>query len=408
MVALTAQIDVASDTTLPAVPVGTRLVHIGPPKTGTTALQGALHRSREAVQAQGVRYAGRSRHPRRAVEALVGRKRPHDDAPPPIARWEGLAAEVREAGDARVVVSSEFLAGATTEQIRRLVRDFGGGPVHVVVTLRPVAKIIPSHWQQLIQTGLSISLDELVRLLLDPSPGGSAYQFWWRHRHDRLIRRWADVVGIDNVTAIVVDDRDPTLLLRSFERLLDLRPGSLEPDDALSNRSLTAPEAVAIQSFNRAFRATGLSRLTYRRVMYKGGRRAIKARIPPPDEPRVALPSWAASRIGQISAEVVDGIAATGVRVIGGDLDQLRVVAADAGVMAPDPDLVPAEIASTLAIGVLRGSGAGATPGSKSSGKAATLAGVSSRRLARTLLRRTTARLRARITGIVPRPPARS
>src|SRR5207249_2973145 len=44
------------------LPEGTRLVHIGPPKTGTTAVQGAFHARRREVLAQGVRYAGRSRH----------------------------------------------------------------------------------------------------------------------------------------------------------------------------------------------------------------------------------------------------------------------------------------------------------------------------------------------------------
>jgi hypothetical protein len=399
--ALTTEIKIAIGTP-PPLPVGTRLVHIGPPKTGTTALQGALHRNRRVILAQGVRYAGPSRHARRAAEALVGRRRPDRDAPPPIERWQELAAEVREAGDARVIVSSEFLAGATEDQIRRLVDDLGPSGLHVVVTLRPLAKIIPSHWQQLIQTGLTISLDDLVHLLLDPSPGSSAKQFWWRHRHDLLIERWAGVVGIDNVTAVVVDERDHDLLLRSFEHLLSLRPGSLSADEELVNRSLTAPEAVAYRSFNLSYRAAGLSRRTYRRVMYKGGRRAIRARVPPPDEGRVALPGWAAPRIAEIAADVIAGIAASGVRIVGGDLTNLRVVPVPLPVADGAADLVPSEVASAMAMGILYGSRAAAS-GTRASMQRDVLARVSSRRLVRVLVRRVRARLTARVTRLARR-----
>ena len=42
---------------------GTRLLHIGPHKTGTTAVQGALHLARERLAAEGVVYPGRGRQP---------------------------------------------------------------------------------------------------------------------------------------------------------------------------------------------------------------------------------------------------------------------------------------------------------------------------------------------------------
>ena len=51
---------------------GTRLVHIGPHKTGTTAIQGALHLARERLAAQGVVYPGRGRQPLWPVLAVTG------------------------------------------------------------------------------------------------------------------------------------------------------------------------------------------------------------------------------------------------------------------------------------------------------------------------------------------------
>ena len=38
---------------------GTRLLHIGPHKTGTTAIQGALHLARERLAGERVVYPGR-------------------------------------------------------------------------------------------------------------------------------------------------------------------------------------------------------------------------------------------------------------------------------------------------------------------------------------------------------------
>ena len=40
------------------LPEGCRLIHIGPHKTGTTALQWAMHVARDSLHEQGVHYAG--------------------------------------------------------------------------------------------------------------------------------------------------------------------------------------------------------------------------------------------------------------------------------------------------------------------------------------------------------------
>src|SRR3989304_5738516 len=55
------------------LPEGTRLLHIGPHKTGTTTIQGAFHGARADLLSQGVRYAGRSRQQAQAAHAVTGR-----------------------------------------------------------------------------------------------------------------------------------------------------------------------------------------------------------------------------------------------------------------------------------------------------------------------------------------------
>ena len=51
--------------------------------------------------------------------------------------------------------------------------------------------------------------------------------FWPIHSHHELVARWAEVVGVEHVTVIVVGDRDRRALPRAFESLLGLRDGTL-------------------------------------------------------------------------------------------------------------------------------------------------------------------------------------
>jgi hypothetical protein len=136
---------VADDLQLQA---GVRLLHIGPHKTGTTMIQDALHLARERLAAQGVVYPGTGRQPLRAMLAVTGQPTLLGEPEPDMADWALLVREVTAARDQRVVVSSEFLAQASDAAACRVVSDLGGPRVHVVVTLRPLTRILPSQWQQ--------------------------------------------------------------------------------------------------------------------------------------------------------------------------------------------------------------------------------------------------------------------
>ena len=208
------------------LPEGTRLVHIGPHKTGTTSVQAAFHAC-AATKAQGVHYAGRRRHS--AVRyRLSGRPGFFTDgAPASMSHWRELVADVRRAKGNRVVVSSEFFADAPPDTIARIVNDLGGERVHVVVTLRPLARIVPSQWQQYVQSGMRTSYEHWLDAVFTATPGSLTPSFWRRHRHDELIARWADVVGPERVTVISLDDRDHGMVLRVFERLTGMLEGTL-------------------------------------------------------------------------------------------------------------------------------------------------------------------------------------
>ncbi len=129
---------------------GDGLVHIGPAQTGTTSLRRTLRAS--GGQGPGRRYAGDRALVRAVTDQLSAYS---EDAPPPIREWHALAREIRAAREPRLLVSSEFFAWATPDIVRRVVNDLGPAGVHVAVTLRPLGRVIPSMWQQNVQTAAS-------------------------------------------------------------------------------------------------------------------------------------------------------------------------------------------------------------------------------------------------------------
>ena len=351
------------DATPLLLPEGTRLVHIGPPKTGTTSLQRAFHAGREAVARQGVHYTGPTHQPVSPVLAVTGRSNPVVGNPPSLWTWRLLVREVKRAREPRVLVSSEFFADARPDAIRKIVTDLDPARVHVAVTLRPLAKILPSQWQQFVQAGLRESYDQWLEAMLKPPAGAPTPTFWVRHRHDQLVARWAEVVGPQNVTVIALDDRDQPMVLRVFERLLGLRDGTLAVEPDLTNRSMTLPEIEVVRAFNASFKAEGLATPLHTKVMRYGAAAYMKTRVPEPDEPRIETPGWALERAAAIAREMVDAIAASGVRVVG-DLEGLTQmpVAGPEAARPPEADrppevVVTPRIAASAAMGVLLASG---------------------------------------------------
>lgn len=383
------------------LPVGTRLVHIGPHKTGTTSLQAALFAARPKLLAQSVRHVGPSRNPATAIQSVTGRPGAYADGTPPISHWRNLVREIRGADEPRLVLSSEFLAWAKPDAVRRIVDDLDPARVHIAVTLRPLGRLMSSQWQQNVQAGAIASFEQWLELLLN-KPEGRRNPFWTLHRHDELIERWASVVGSEKVTIVVADDSDHGVVLRAFERLTGLREGTLVPTPEAANRSLTRPEAEAWRAFNLAYREESLGKALYARVMRFGAAKVLKTRAPAPDEPRIEMPQWALDRAGEINREVVDNIRATGIRVIG-DLDLLTrpLVGRD----QPADSQVSPQVAGALAKSVLVATGMTERrwSGSFSSRDPIDLAGIPTRQVARLLAGRIRRRAWRCLSGPIAR-----
>lgn len=339
------------------LPVGTRMLHIGPHKTGTTAMQSAMFAKQRELLRHGVLYAGTVRHSMPAVFAVTNRPQMIGQATPTMQDWEVLVDEITASTAARSVISSEFFADASDKAIARIARDLGPR-THVVVTLRPLAHLLASQWQQYVQNGLRAGYSEwLDGMFRRPPYTKPNPTFWRRHRHDALIERWAAVVGPENVTAIVLDRSDRSFVFDAFESLLGLPSGLLEPVEGLDNRSLTQGEVELIRQFNVAFFTNKWPAPAYHQFIRLGAVNEFKTRVPGPDEPRVVTPQWALDRASEIGSEIAARIPTLGVRVVG-DLDDLSATPDAVGEPpAPGDTLIPAEVAALAVLGAVQASG---------------------------------------------------
>ena len=315
---------------VPAIPVGARLVHIGPHKTGTTAVQGALHRARKELPNYGTTVAHKEQHPMRAVLGLTGEPGMKGVGRQDPIEWERLVADVEAAQTDRVVISSEFFADADDTAIKQAVADLGGPAVHVAVTLRPLARILPSQWQQYVQNDLTVDYESWLDIIFNRQARvHSSRRFWLRHHHGQLVERWAAAVGPDRLTVIVTDESDHDMLLQAFEDLLALPRGVLRRRPDQANRSLTWDEVELVRRCNEVFAARKLPPGAYHTYFRLGAVRSMKTgRKPGPDEPAIVTPGWALDRASELGAEAARRVGKLGVRVVGA-LDRLAERPAD-------------------------------------------------------------------------------
>src|SRR5690242_5749476 len=104
------------------LPPGTRLMHIGPPKTGSTALQAAMHGKRAEMREHGVELVASDQRGREAVwAALTNPDFDERQNPRLFRRWRRLLQEVEGAGSRRVCLSNESLAQLKADDVRRMV-----------------------------------------------------------------------------------------------------------------------------------------------------------------------------------------------------------------------------------------------------------------------------------------------
>lgn len=344
--------------------MGSRVLHIGAPKTGTTAIQTAQGQLRAEV-AEGliehpISIPGTPLEQARAALAVMQRSTgwTNDYQAVPAKYWDRMVRRVREA-PGTVFVSSEYLCEADRPTIRRMVDELADGDVRVVLTLRPLARILPSAWQQYLKSGHELPYQRWLKAVLaDPPKASVTPSFWPRHDQGAVIDRWAAEIGADRLTVIVLDPDDRALLLRSFDTLLALPTGTLaNMSVGQQNRSMTAAEAELFRQVNIALRRNRLPYEDYSHLIRYGAiMRTVERVRPGPGEALLDTPAWALNRaieLGTGYGERIEALRLAGLTVIG-DPRRLR----DAPEPEPvstvaSPDVIPVSVALEALLGAV-------------------------------------------------------
>lgn len=330
------------------LPSDARLLHIGPHKTGSTAIQVALFAVRDELPRFGA-WVPSGRRRRSAASTELFAARPTFEAPLPL--WRALVDEVAEAGEVRVCVSDELFGKARARVAAKIVRDLGGGRAHVVAVARRYDAYLPSQWQERVKAGRTETYDEWLRIVLGSEPHRERSNVWVAHDTPALVRRWTRLVGADQLTLVVADETDHGQLPRLFEQMLGLPCGLLVPDPDRSNYALAPYDVELTRRANVSLLGHGVPPRRFRAVLGHRVRELAADRPPWPGPHRVPLPGWAAERVETMSRSRALAVDRLRVRVVG-DATQLAHV--DAPVADESTPVVPEDLVHEVVDHVLR------------------------------------------------------
>jgi hypothetical protein len=323
-------------------PRGRVIVHIGEPKTGTTFLQQVMWRNRGELAAAGVLLPGhhpqdhfRAQNDLRDIEKL-----PSDPAGSWAAEWDVLALQAREAPGVSVI-SHELFCAADAGQAERAVKSLRPAEVHVVLTVRDMASLLPAEWQETVKHRNDRTWTDWLHDVIDTesvAPDRREYWFWRVHDTMAILAAWSRLVPPEHVHVITVPPQGSgnTLLWERFAGLLGIDPASADTSRARPNASLGVPEIEFLRRLNMALSPEIPDWFYMWNVKETLAHRTLTAR---PRTARLVLPEDRAAWAGEQAETLISALKESPFDIIG-DLDELRPrPSADAAVR---PDDAPA------------------------------------------------------------------
>lgn len=169
-------------------------VHIGTPKTGTTALQTFFANHTDLLAKNNIVYptAGRRRnqHFYLAIPRVNDKKLVEQV-------WQSLYDELNTTQWDTAVISSERFSRENPSEIFKALESFNA-EIHIVLFLRERKALLSSHYRTLIKSGSRVccSADAFIPFCLDRS---DVFDY------DALITRWCHLFGSNNVHVLSYD-----------------------------------------------------------------------------------------------------------------------------------------------------------------------------------------------------------
>ena len=300
--------------------LGDRVIHIGAPKCGSTALQSAFYRNREALRLEGVTYIGESAHWTSAAKAVVEVADRVTGKNPPLSEWKRLIREVDSVSAGTALISSEWFAAAREEQVQQIVADLDRSRLQAVLVIRPLTSTLPSAWQQGLKLGGKLPLSEWLETVLQELGDPRSKRVWSKHRYDLIAQRWVAALGRERVTVVVADESNPAFIFTAFGQILGLNPGTLSAPPKRTNPSLSAFEADALAELNKTYFDRGGTMYAYRSGVLRTFDGYVNSLRSGPTQ-RSVIPASHLPAVQALNATIAAGIQGLGCRVLG-DLDR--------------------------------------------------------------------------------------
>ena len=201
-------------------------LHLGLQKTGTSYLQGVMSRNQDALAAQGLDLVPESR--RESFELMLqvrGRYNPERDPASAGDALERFSAHLARAPGSRALLSQESLAASRRAQVQRLVEACGDREVHVVLTVRDLARQVPSSWQQELKAARTVGYERWLERLQEGERAGRGGHPWIQLDPPAVLARWADLLPPEQIHVLTVPPpgSPPTLLMERYCRVLGVR-----------------------------------------------------------------------------------------------------------------------------------------------------------------------------------------
>jgi hypothetical protein len=299
-------------------------LHIGTPKSGTSYLQNVLWSNRRDLGRHGLLYPAWAADAHfLACQDLQGSGFNDWTHPEVAGAWGRLVRRVQRA-PGTAVISHELFGDAPPEVATRALDDLAPAEVHLVVTLRDLARVLPAVWQEDVKNRHAMPF----RAFLDAvNPDDDTHDwvtdaFWWRHDVSALLRRWGTALPAGRVHLVTAppSGADPVELWRRFATVLEVDPGVATLPSGAVNRSLGAVETELLRQVNLRLAGRGSWPRYSERVTHYlapevlGPRHGRPVHLPAEDH------AWAA----QLAKRTIGELEAGGHHVVG-DLQDLAV-----------------------------------------------------------------------------------
>jgi hypothetical protein len=236
----------------------TVVLHIGEPKTGTTFLQQVMWGNRAELAAQGVVLPGHHAQDHyRASQDLRGiAKLATDPAGSWTGEWEILARQAQQPGKT-AVISHELFSAADAEQAGRAVAALQPAEVHVVLTVRDIATLLPAEWQETVKHRNGKEWEDWLSDVIDResvAPGRREWWFWRVHDTLAILEIWSRHVPAERIHVITTPPRGSSagVLWERFASVLGIDPATADLTRARPNSSLGMPETEFLRRLNLA------------------------------------------------------------------------------------------------------------------------------------------------------------